>query len=179
MLPPGHIAGGYLTAYALVKLTGSQLTAHQQNFILAMGAFWGFAPDLDMFIGFFRHRHLTVLPNGLNHRYLPTHAPLNWLIAGLAVIVLIPDTFGRYLGLTIWLGSWSHFLLDSFGYGIMWLWPLSKKVYSFKSVGIDYHNTEPNFFKYWIKFLLHYTYRLPFYLELIVIVSAVIVYFHH
>ena len=60
MLPTGHIAAGFLTAHALIKILKPDLDASQVNQLLAFGAFWGFAPDLDVFYSFARQKNLLV-----------------------------------------------------------------------------------------------------------------------
>jgi hypothetical protein len=50
MLPPGHIAAGYLTALAAIKIFKPDFDQQQINQLLVLGMFWGFAPDLDVFL---------------------------------------------------------------------------------------------------------------------------------
>jgi len=178
MLPPGHIAAGYLTAKALLKIIHPQITAAQQNHLLAWGMFFGFAPDLDTFYTFFKVKAFTgSTQEKNNHRHFLSHAPVLWLIAGLLIYFLAPSEYIKLIGLLVWLGSWSHFLLDSIEYGIMWLWPFSKKQYALKRINIVVGRKQ--FWGYWIDFLKVYTTRYSFYLEIIVILTAIIVYFNH
>ena len=175
MLPPGHIAAGFLTAEVLLKFAHPQLSPIQQNQLLFWGMLFGFAPDLDYFYVFFREHAFTVKDSGKNnHRRFITHAPVLWLIAGSAIYFLSADVYYKILGLLLWLASWSHFVLDSIEDGVMWLWPISSKQYAFRhpaNITIE----ENNFFKHWWKFLVLYSQqRLTFYLEILIILIALI-----
>src|SRR5689334_7113502 len=98
MLPPGHIAAGYLTTYALLKVTHAQLPPQQFNLLLSLGAFFGFAPDLDTFMSFAKAKSLILQDGKHSHRKFFSHAPLAWLIVSLAIIFLTNSVFGTYLG---------------------------------------------------------------------------------
>jgi|SRR3989344_2383840 len=181
MLPTGHIAAGYLTAYAAIKILKPDLDQHQVNQLLMMGAFWGFAPDIDEFWFFFKNKSLLVNPVGVkkyHHDYF-THAPVVWLVAGLAVYLVSSSDYTKFFGLVLWLASWSHFLLDSIEYGIMWLWPLSNKLYALKGGGEKpFVIEEKNFFKHSLKFVyLYATTSISFYLEVLIIIASLIVFF--
>lgn len=179
MLPTGHIAGGYLTVHALIKVFKPELDNHQLNQLLLAGVFFGFAPDVDEFWFFLKNKSWLVAPDGAekHHRTYFTHAPLVWLITGLAIYVVGPTEFLRWLGLVVWLAAWSHFVLDSFEYGVMWLWPVSHRLYAFKNAGRDpLVIKEKNFFKHSLKFLWGYTKRISFYLEILIILAAISIY---
>jgi membrane-bound metal-dependent hydrolase YbcI (DUF457 family) len=176
MLPPGHIAGGFLTAEALLKIIHPQLPQAQINRLLLWGMFFGFAPDLDTFYSFLKEKAFTVRKPQNNHRHFLSHAPILWLVAGLLIYFCSSSEYVKLIGLLVWLASWSHFLLDSIEFGIMWLWPFSRKQYALKSINIEV--LDKKFLGYWMDFLKIYSKRWSFYLELVVIVLALIVYFH-
>ncbi len=178
MLPPGHVAGGYLAASALLQLTHPNFSQEQTHILLWLGAFLGFCPDLDMFWAFAKVKSFTIQENKVSHREFFTHAPLLWLAVGLTVFFLAHDEITKYVGLLIWLGSWSHFVLDSIEYGVTWLWPFNSRLYALRDRGIKENIRAPGFWKFWGKFLRYYTTRVSFYLEIIVIISALIVYTH-
>jgi hypothetical protein len=180
MLPPGHIAAGYLTGLALLKITRPALGPAQTNSLLVWAAFFGFAPDLDAFYFFFKNRTFLVgkeIGANKNHRFYWSHAPVLWLLAGLAVYFLANNTYIKFVGLLLWLGSWSHFLLDSVEYGIMWLWPFSTKIYALKNLDII-PIPESGFINHTWKFLKIYSARISFYLEILIIILALTIYFH-
>src|SRR5258707_1017416 len=128
MLPPGHIAAGYLTAKVLLHFSHEGLTQVQQTRLVWWAIFFGFAPDLDMFLSFFKEKALVVKNvNKNNHRRFYSHAPVLWLITGLMIYIFASTPYFKIFGLLLWLGAWSHFILDSIDYGIMWLWPFSKQ----------------------------------------------------
>lgn len=177
MLPPGHIAAGYLTARALIYFTQPAISQSQQSQLLWWGIFLGFAPDLDSFVSFAKERAWFVKNRANNHRKFITHAPILWLIAGLVVYFFSPDAYWKTVGLLIWLASWSHFLLDSIEYGIMWLWPFSNKIYAFRNRERDFKLTENSFFGYWWHFVKSYIQTLTFYCEIIILLITLIIYF--
>ncbi len=180
MLPPGHIAAGYLTAYALIKIVRPDISPGEINQLLYWGMFFGFAPDLDKFWFFFKNRSLLVVPAGVKkyHRNYFTHAPVLWLAVGLGIFLFAQTGYLKLLGLVLWLGAWSHFILDSLEYGVIWLWPISDKLFAFKSAGVKLFVTEDkNFFTHSFKFLHAYaTKSITFYCEIIIILIALIIY---
>ncbi|HYV33822.1 MAG TPA: metal-dependent hydrolase [Candidatus Limnocylindria bacterium] len=180
MLPPGHIAAGYLTGYALLKFAHPNISPAEAQQLLLWTTFFGFAPDLDSFYAFYKQGSMRAAANpNVNHRKFLSHAPVLWLIAGLLIYFFAPSVYIKYIGLALWLGSWSHFLLDSIEYGIMWFWPFSNKVYALKNREISYRLDEKNFFKHNWQVVVLYSKHLSFYLEILVVLSALIVFFHH
>ncbi len=176
MLPTGHIAAGFLTAYSIVKIARPDLELSQINQLLFFGAFFGFAPDLDEFYVFAKSRSWLVASEttSLMHRKFFSHTPVLWVLGGL-IIFLFTSGFIKLLGLIILFSSLSHFLLDSIEHGIMWLWPFSSKVYALKDAGFNFLIKEKNFFKHSFQFLQIYTTRLSFYLEVLIILVAIFV----
>ncbi|MBI2623667.1 MAG: metal-dependent hydrolase [Candidatus Liptonbacteria bacterium] len=132
MLTPGHIALGYLVSVSFLKITHADgmFDADTLNVLLLTGSLMGTAPDLDFLPFFIKHRSLKLVQND-SHRSYATHAPLFWLIISLLAYFSFGRTlFAAYLGGIILLGTWSHFLADSFEYGIGWLRPFSQKRYA-------------------------------------------------
>jgi len=178
MLPPGHIAGGYLAATALLKLTHSHFTLEQIHSLLALGAFFGFAPDLDYFYAFAKIGRFTNPNHKVNHRHFFTHAPLVWLAVGLSIYFIAADPFIKYIGLVVWLGSWSHFVLDSIEFGVQWLWPFTPRLFGLKDVGQAEKIPDKEFMGFWTKFVKYYFTRVSFYLEIIVIIIGILTFTH-
>lgn len=181
MLPPGHIAAGYLAAYSLLKLTGHNFDILQTNQLLFWGMFFGFVPDLDMFMAFIKVKGFNIQSEKSDHRKFFTHTPIVWFIFGLVVYSIASSQFMKFIGFLIWLGAGSHLFLDTLQYGIMWFWPLSRRLYAFKDRGKK--TTQPsagkhNFFSYWFKFIWLYATKakLSFYLELVIITTAILVF---
>jgi membrane-bound metal-dependent hydrolase YbcI (DUF457 family) len=173
MLPPGHIAAGFLTAKALLHFTGQGLTQTQQNHLLWWGIFFSFAPDLDSFISFAKEKSFAVRnPAKNNHRKFVSHVPILWAIAGFLIFFLSRTQYFKVFGLILWLCSWSHFILDSIEYGIMWLWPFNKEKWALKDRGIDKPIVGKTFTEYWLNFLKFYITRWTFYAEIIVLISV-------
>lgn len=178
MLPPGHIAAGYLAGYTFLKIVDPSISAQQQAMLLIAGATSGFIPDLDFFYAFFKVKSFTIQNNKVNHRYFVSHTPVVWFVPSVLIIALAPGVFYKLLGAMLWIGSWSHFLLDSLGgEGIKWLWPLKKQNYSLKNTIKFPPISEPSFVKFWLKFLAQYPKTLPitFVCEILVIITALIV----
>lgn len=175
MLPPGHVAAGFLVAKGLLNITKPPLDPYQINNLMWWGVFFGFAPDLDTFIAFALEKSFTVNKQQNNHRKFFSHAPIIWLIIGLMIFFLAHSTYIKCIGLLVWLGSWSHFLLDSIDYGIMWLWPFNKKVYALRNREIVFPLPRESFFLYWITFIKYYVKSKTFYTELAILVVSVLI----
>ena len=171
------MAAGYLTAYALLAVARPEFTSSQTNLFLWLGLVIAFSPDIDSFFIFIKNKAFTFNSEKYNHRKLITHSPFLWLTAGLAVYFSASDPFIKYVGLLIWLATWSHFLLDSLQYGIMWFWPFSSKVYAFKDREVKLEVNKKDFFSYWIGFLNAYWQKakLTFFTEIVLIVFALVV----
>lgn len=186
MLPPGHLAAGYLTAKALLHFWHPALNQDQLNQMLWWGVFFGFAPDLDVFYLFFKSRAFKIDPRKGDHRLYCSHVPILWLAAGLLIFFVSFEPFWKIFGLMLWLCSWSHFVLDSIQYGIMWLWPLNNKVYGLFPVASEakvekniLEAIEHTFFSYWVVYLKEYGKGLKISLtcEVIVVLAALIYFF--
>lgn len=180
MLPPGHIAGGYLATYALLKIAQPELPLQQIQQLLWLGVVFGFIPDLDIFASFIREKALRITERKNDHRRYPTHVPLLWALAGLGIYLFATSTFSRWVGLVLWTSSWSHFVLDSLQYGLMWLWPFSNRLYALSDAGLWFEPpVRRTFFGYWWDFVVAYLvqYSLTAYSEIVVILLAWIVFY--
>jgi membrane-bound metal-dependent hydrolase YbcI (DUF457 family) len=177
MLPPGHLAGGFLTATAVLKIIKPDLSQEQISQLLGWGMFFSFAPDLDTFVSFIKEHTWFVKNPQNNHRKFISHAPLLWLAGGLLVYFFSADVYWKIAGLLLWLCSWSHFLLDSVEYGIMWLWPFNKDVFAIRNRERDFSIQSLNFFGYWWTYLKLYAGTLTFYIEISIIIVAIILFF--
>jgi hypothetical protein len=177
MLPPGHVAAGYLTAWGLLKILKPELSPIEYQQLLLWGAFIGFSPDLDVFYAFLKQRSwLVAHPTTPVHRNYFSHAPVVWAAAGLAVYFLAESEFYKIFGLIVWLSSWSHFALDTLEFGIAWLWPISRRLFAFWGANERSGIEEKNFFRHTILVLKAYTKKISFYLEVLIIITALIVY---
>ncbi len=180
MLPPGHVAGGFLAGYALLKVTKPELAPAEYNQLLFWAMFFGFAPDIDNFFAFAKVKswwYKQGMDNTIHRRFF-THFPILWMLAGLAVYFFAQSEYYKYFGLIIWVASWSHFLLDSISaYGIEWLWPFSKKVCALKNSGVKSEIVAESFVEYWWKFTKKYLAKPEFYIEVLLILTAIIIYF--
>lgn len=167
MLPPGHVAAGFLLA-RLVALSSANLA---NSTFFGFTAFFAFIPDLDFFVSFSRTRSLTIT-EAANHRLYFTHAPLLYLAIFIIWIILFPGS--SLVAFAFILGTWSHFLLDTLSEaGIMWLYPFTKKSISFKT-DKDFIPEGKQFLSYWIDFLQKYAKLFSFKLEIFLIVLAAI-----
>ncbi len=178
MLPPGHIAAGYLVAKAFIHFVQPAISQTQMRWLIVAGMFFAFAPDLDMFYGFWKMKAFRHTNDTFNHRTFITHTPLPWLVAGVMVMLIGQTIFWRCFGALIWLGSWSHFLFDSSDTGIRWLYPFSQKFYALKNPGIGEANHTKGFFNHWWYFVHSYRRRdsLTFFTEIILLLIAVLIF---
>jgi hypothetical protein len=179
MLPTGHFAAGYLTTkLALTTLLPAFPQALDTRFWV-VGLVASVATDLDNFYFFAKIGSFLGGTKDQTHRDLPSHAPMLHLAIsvvafGLATILGSSD-FQLY-AIVYLTGTWTHFLFDSFALGLRWLWPFSKKLYAFRDAGKDLDIQETSFFPYWITFIKLYTRSFVFFIEVIVILSAAIVF---
>lgn len=129
MVLPGHLAGGYIAATALLALSHAALSPHETLGIIVIGTLAGEAPDIDL--AWFSFKHLILKSRDKDdHRNYVTHAPAVWLLISLVIAgagFLAGSLFIEFIGWAVLVGSWSHFILDSIEHGVMWLWPFSKK----------------------------------------------------
>jgi len=175
MLPPGHIAAGYLAAKYFLRTFYPGIPPVETNELLLLGAFFAFAPDLDAFFSFFVTGSFTFNVEKTDHRKYISHAPVIWLAAGLLLYFFGPTQSWRVGGLLLWLCSWSHFALDSVQSGIMWLWPFSREVFALKDRGVKLVKVQKRgFFAYWLDFVWQYFLKakLSFFIELALIIWA-------
>ena len=161
MLPPGHIAAGYLLVDTYEKIFKPVLSAKQKNVLPWLGAFFGFVPDLDMFVAFFHNKSFTIQEEKSEHREYYTHYPILWLIASLITMIfssISKNVFGFTVGIAILLGTWSHFLLDSIdsSVGIKWFWPFKNSYYVLIQSKPKSRKKAGKFFKFWFEFLRWY-----------------------
>ncbi len=182
MLPPGHLAAGYITAKIVTSSLHYNLTSHQVNVLTLLGTIIAFIPDLDFFIAFAKTRSFRIENDKVIHRKFWSHAPLLWLAAGLLVFFLAQSPFYKALGLLIWLCSWIHFICDT-EWGIMWLWPFSKKFYPFSErfYAQKYKEDAPKragFFTYWFDVIWNEYTKRHGYIEIILIIAAAIIAAH-
>ena len=138
MVLPGHIAGGYLVAEALIALTnpGIVLTGNEVLALTLIGTIAGEFPDIDLFR--FTAEEKSGKRKVENHREYVTHAPIFWLLFSTLIcgIGLLTDSlFMTYLGIFVLGGAWSHLFLDSIEYGVRWFWPYSNKRFAMMKDG--------------------------------------------
>jgi len=175
MLPPGHIAAGYLVAHTLLSVTHPPLSVTDQNYLTYWGMFFSFAPDLDTFVVFKKIGRFTS-SDEVNHRKFYSHAPILWLVAGVGIFLMalaVHNVFLEYFGVLLWLGSWTHFVLDTIQHGVMWLWPWNNKIFALRSPEIKSNVTEKRFIPYWMKSLRFYATEMTLSLSIeIVIIGA-------
>jgi hypothetical protein len=181
MVLPGHLAGGYLAARALMALSNPALSRPEINALYIITILAAEAPDLDLIRFFFEHRSLKLQKTD-SHRKYASHAPAAWLFGSFVIVLagyLLGIPFVSYAGLAVLCGSWSHFILDSVEYGIMWLWPFSKKMFALRYPVQEEIDEQIGTISYYWQFIKKYYCKyITFYLELIVIAVAVWVAFH-
>lgn len=185
MLPPGHIAAGYLTVRVALHIFQPGLSTSDVDNLVFWGAFFGFAPDLDFFYTFLKAGRCTVHKSDPSHRKYWSHAPILWLIAGFSMWFLAASEYVRWIGLLLWFGSWSHFIVDTLDrHGVMWAWPFSSYTYTVRpgdTIFDTFDITETRFFRNWLKVVSYYmqTAALSFVLEIVLVIAAIIIFLHY
>lgn len=162
---------------AFLSVMPGSLTTGEKRKLVWWGVFLAFAPDLDTFYSFYKSSSFIVNTTVANHRIYLTHTPVLWLAAGLLIFILAKKPYYKALGLLVWLASWSHFILDSIEYGVRWLWPFKNNLYAIIPGSHVTVASKGGFFSYWLYFLQTYSHTLTFYLEIIIIISAIIIFF--
>jgi len=182
MVLPGHLGGGYLAAKALLSLLHPAFSAAKINLLLIIGTLAGEFPDIDLIRAYCAGKSSREYKDE-DHRNYFTHTPFIWLLISLLVIFfgyVISSSFTRYIGLMILAGSWSHLLLDSIEYGVMWLWPFSKKRYSLiKKIPEANITARPGTIRAHLQFVEGaYLHTWTFWAELAITFVAIIVFFN-
>ena len=82
---------------------------------IANNAVWAAMPkNSDTFYTFSQEKSFTVRdPERNDHRTYWSHAPVLWMLVGLVIFITSKEQYWQVWGILFWLGSWSHFLLDS------------------------------------------------------------------
>ena len=141
-----------------------------------MGILASVLVDLDEFYAFHKIGRPIGENDKINHRKFISHAPL--LHLGIGVLGFILSTIFGSIDFQIFaimyvVGMWTHFFFDSFGYGIMWLWPFTDKLYAFRHRENRMKIRGSSVFGYWKRFLIVYSRDFVFYLEALVIILAI------
>lgn len=167
MLPPGHLAGGFLAG----KLASIWVPELNQPTYLILTTLFGAFPDLDFFLVFYKKGKF-IADDKINHHDFPSHAPLLYVAIFVIWIVLFPHT--KLIAIAFILGTLSHFVLDTITTeGIWWLYPFSKKKFSLiRDPKISQHDDK--FLDFWIYFVKQYSKLPSFKLEAATVVIAIL-----
>ncbi|HTK33150.1 MAG TPA: metal-dependent hydrolase [Candidatus Paceibacterota bacterium] len=169
MVLPGHLAGGYLAATAMLSFFQPSLSPHETAALLIIGTIAGDLPDIDLIFFYLKHRkdrtekHPT--SESESHRNYITHIPFFWFVLSLLISLigtLFDSTLIMYAGLVIFGGTWSHLILDSIDYGIRWIAPLSQRRYALKKeIPKQISTDRPGSLMQYIHFILQTYWRMP------------------
>lgn len=105
-----HGPTGFVLSYIFKK-------SFKKHFYFWLAFVFAIFPDIDVVYYYFFNAQA-------GHRENITHTFLLYLI--LSLILLF---FSSKAALAVFVGSFSHLLVDSLGYGVGWLWPFSKELY--------------------------------------------------
>lgn len=181
MLWFSHAAAGYLIAKAFLHLSPLSLSASQENVLITLGILFALLPDLDFIPFFLKHGSMNLQKNE-SHRVQWSHAPLPWLLLSLIIIeisYLLNASLMLATGILLFLCLLSHFLGDSIEYGVMWLWPFSKKqFYLHKARGTEPLSKKEGVISYYWKFFTRvYAKNWMLWIDIVVILAALVVFF--
>lgn len=181
MLPPGHLAAGFLASKAVLNIFYPDLPNEQLIRLLWWGIFFSFAPDLDNFVAFIKVKAWWYKPSvdSSIHRQFYSHVPLLWLLASLLIFSLGRSDYARHFAIMVLVGSWTHFILDSIEYGVMWLWPFNSEVWALRNRGAKRTIVGKNFLDYWQNMLKAYAQSWTFKAEIVILIFALIIYLNH
>ena len=128
-----HLPSGYIVARAAGVRSGLPFWAALVGSVF---------PDFDM-IWF-----LFVDQGAIHHHLYWVHAPGFWVIVAALTLPFLRGTI-RQAALLFLAGIFVHLVLDSIGGGIMWLWPLSDRLYSLIEVPATQANWVLSFVLHW------------------------------
>jgi membrane-bound metal-dependent hydrolase YbcI (DUF457 family) len=179
MILPGHLAAGYLTATAIVKIMKPEIDPAHLNYLIVLGTFFGMIPDLDAFWVFYKNKRFVFKDEAIDHRSFLSHVPLLWMIVCvvlIAVFSITDDEYMKYASVILTISVLSHFILDSIQVGIMWFWPFSKRKYALKDENANNIIHGKHFLGYWIKFVELYATKMSvtFWAEVALTVAGLI-----
>lgn len=180
MLPSGHLAAGYLaTKASSLILSGYFPQAAEPRFII-FGMLVSVLVDLDDLYAFFKIGRLVARTETFDHRKFITHTPFFHLIISLLLAsggIAFSSQALILISIYYFVGTYTHLILDSFGYGIRWLWPFGNKLYALARAGKDFDiSPELPTFKYWAAYFKEYSKTPTCFLEFFLIVSAALVF---
>jgi membrane-bound metal-dependent hydrolase YbcI (DUF457 family) len=167
MLPPGHLAGGFLAG----KLASLWIPQLNQSEYLVMATLFGILPDLDFFLVFYKKGKF-IADDKIDHHDFPSHAPLLYIAVFVLWILLFPNS--EFAAVAFILGTLSHFVIDTFTTeGILWLYPFSGKKFRLNH---DPKIPHPNlqFIAFWKDFLKQYIKLNSFKLEAAITIVAIL-----
>ena len=144
MVLPGHLAGGYIATASLLKAFAPTLPVGEMNALLLAGVMASELPDLDIITYYFDRKLKKTTKT--SHRSYETHAPLFWLVVSLIISLtgaIAGSDFVRLFGFVILSGTWSHLILDSIEYGVMWFWPFTERRFGLMDEVPREHVTAP------------------------------------
>lgn len=123
-----HLPASYLLSRALLTLPGcARQSQTQRRRLLAIGTLAGSLPDFDVPFSYFATDH------GINHRALPSHWPLSWLLI-FSLLALAAHIHGRrewqWHNFFLLAGVQLHFVLDTIAGPIRWLSPFQHTRFS-------------------------------------------------
>lgn len=177
MLPSGHLASGYLSGTLLATWLPGLVQDDSRQIFIALVALFAVIPDLDEFWVFAKIGRAIGSKAGFNHRKLLTHTPLLHLLIAVLIFALgaiAQNQLVVQISFAYLLGTMMHLFFDSFAYGVMWLWPFSKKLFAFRRAGVNIEiPPDLKLRNYWIAFLKVYVKDTVFVLEILLIILAV------
>lgn len=177
MLWVGHLSLGYLFYKIILSVYPAEIISqYELNILLVVTLIASILPDLD-FISFFTKNKSMKLQNYSSHRTQISHAPLIYLTVGVIFYLVSQTIFFKIASILFIVGIMGHFIGDSIEYGIMWLWPLSKKQYSLHKVPKENIQSSGIVDYYWKFFWSIYVKNWTFWIELGVILTAIFIIF--
>ena len=188
MVLPGHLAGGYLTATALLQIFQPDLPVNQIYSLLAIGTLAGELPDIDLIFFYFKHRKdkpgidvPEAHEDAESHRNYITHVPIFWIILSSsisAIGALFGSLFVVFIGLVMLCGTLSHLILDSIEYGIRWTAPWSKRRFALMPMPETSNGDRPGSIIQYVHFIIRtYWKTTTIWVEFVVTILALAVLF--
>jgi inner membrane protein len=125
-----HAPAGFLAAYLTRKIWSQKLSNSQINLLYLLGTIFGIFPDIDAI-------YYYLFSAILRHREFFTHSLIFYLIVWLVVYLVWRITKKEFLKASSFVflfASLLHLLLDSLGYGVMWLYPYTNLTFGILNI---------------------------------------------
>ncbi|MBU1167334.1 metal-dependent hydrolase [Patescibacteria group bacterium] len=127
-----HASGGFLATYFTREIWGKQLDERKKKLFYLLGTFFGVLLDLDFLYYFFFSAESS-------HREFVSHTFVFQVLVFILLYAIsraLSNVSLRAVSIVYFVAVLSHLVLDSFASGVMWLYPLSTRLFGLLTHGV-------------------------------------------